>query len=274
MITAKIIKDSKNPWGKRLTTFVLTYPRFIHSEFMTHRMFSRNASSSRAIPVGKQILSALSDEVWPLCFTANKKGMQGGPELPPDTIDEIVKEWDAARSDAVCHARRLADLGLHKQYVSRIIEPFLHISVVCSATDFDNFFALRRHPDAQPEIHKLADVMFEALKNSEPVMRSVGQWHLPFVDEEYEYETPVQAVRRSVACCARVSYRNHDKTQTTDEQDAELYDRLLNRNPKHCSPAEHQAIVSDNPTVVSGNFSGGWVQYRKTLPNENITCQL
>ena len=47
---AEVLIDSVNPAGQRLTTFVLRFPRFVLSEFNTHRMFSRNASSSRAIP--------------------------------------------------------------------------------------------------------------------------------------------------------------------------------------------------------------------------------
>jgi thymidylate synthase ThyX len=273
MIKAAIIKDSVSPWGKRITTYVLTYPRFIHSEFNTHRAFSRNASSSRAVPVEKQILSVSENLVYPYSCTSNKRGMQGGPELPADIQDQIVAEWDMARDDAVRHAEKLAKLGLHKQYVNRIIEPFMHISVVCTATDFDNFFALRRHNDAQPEIHALADAMWNAREKSKPVARDVDQWHLPFVDEDEPVDTDEdfsRALYKSVACCARVSYRNHDSTKPTDEQNKELYDRLLSRHPIHASPAEHQAVVAGHKSIASGNFSGGWVQFRKMLQNECV----
>ena len=273
MISAKIIKDSANPWGKRLTTFVLTYPRFIHAEMNTHRAFSRNASSSRAIPVEKQIAAAMTDVVYPIQFTSNQKGMQGGPDLSPDKSSLIIAEWDAAREDALRHARRMAEIGLAKQYVNRIIEPFSHITVVCTATEFDNFFALRRHPDAQPEIHALADAMWIEYDKSIPVERKTQEWHLPFVGEDeplYTIDEIMAGIYKSVACCARVSYKNHDSSTPTPEQNKELYDRLLSRHPIHASPAEHQAVVGFLPDIRSGNFQGGWIQYRKLLPNECV----
>ena len=274
MISAEVIKDSVNPWGKRLTTFVLTYPRMIHSEFNTHRMFSRNASSSRAIPVQKQLDAVIAHPVFPLCYPSNKAGMQGGEELSPETVEKIKDIWYDMALYIASGVKQLSDLGLHKQYASRPLEPWNHITVVCTATEFDNFFALRRHPDAQPEIHELADKMWQARKESVPISRKVGEWHLPFVTAEDEafgsYLERERALHKSVAACARVSYKNHDKTDPTDEQNKELYDRLLNRLPKHSSPAEHQAVVADSKGVVSGNFLGGWIQYRKTLSNECV----
>jgi thymidylate synthase ThyX len=182
-------------------------------------------------------------------------------------------------------ARMLADLEVHKQYANRILEPFAHITVVCSATDFANFFALRCHPMAQPEIHALADLMYEAYRTSQPEFLKDGFWHLPFVDEKCMQEVKDHfgvsclqdsddainmAIKRSVARCARVSYLNHDGTSTSIEDDLKLYDRLLGSSPIHASPAEHQAqagILAEDSR--SGNFRG-WLQFRKTLDRENI----
>jgi thymidylate synthase ThyX len=242
-------------------------------------MFSRNASSTRAIPTERQLKAIIDDPVYPLIYTSNQKGMQGGAELPPETIEEIKKEWDAAREDAIKHSRRLAELGLHKQYAGRITEPFAHISVICTATNFDNFFALRRHPDAFPEIHELADKMYEAMENSIPQKLEKGQWHLPFVDGIFEatvrnsskdWQNLQISLNHSVACCARVSYKNHDGTSSTPEQDKELFDRLTGRFPKHSSPLEHQAMVANSGKYNKGNFSGGWFQYRKMFSDECV----
>src|SRR5512135_1987029 len=139
MIKAQIICDSMAPSGVRLTTFVLTYPRFIHSEFMTHRVFSRNASSSRAIPVKKQIQEIIDNPVIPLAFTKNKAGMQGGAALDGEAHDKAVAAWLEGRDRAVEIANKLADLEVHKQYANRVLEPWAHITVVCTATDFANF---------------------------------------------------------------------------------------------------------------------------------------
>ena len=295
MIEAKIVCDSVGPNGARLTTFVLTYPRFIHSELMTHRMLSRNASSSRAIPVKKSIQMVIDNPVIPLAFTKNQKGMQGGEALEKDAHDAAVAAWLEGRDRAVEVATKLADLEVHKQYANRILEPYAHITVVATATDWSNFFALRIHEAAQPEIHMLAYLMYGQYYLSQPTKLEEGQWHLPFVDEilssekvlgemgnktyteeGVEWTVPVgwkfedELIKRSVARCARVSYLNHDGTSTTVEQDLALYDRLLGGIPIHASPAEHQGMATDDPDLRSGNLRG-FVQYRKTLTNENIT---
>lgn len=284
MIEAKIVADSIGPSGVRLTTFVLTYPRFIHSEFMTHRVFSRNASSSRAIPVKRQIQMVIDNPAIPLAFTKNQKGMQGGEALTGEQEAAAIAAWLEARDRAVEMANKLSDLEVHKQYANRILEPYAHITVVCSATDWDNFFALRCHEAAQPEIHALADLMYDAYSRNRPQELYLGRWHLPFVSEEEKANVPPYSgdasgwresaeallVKFSVARCARVSYLNHEGTKPTMEQDLQLYDRLLGQIPIHASPAEHQAMAIDSRYKRSGNFTG-WEQYRKTLNNENIT---
>lgn len=282
MISAKIVCDSLAPSGFRLTTYVLTYPRFIHSEFMTHRVFSRNASSSRAIPVTRQIQEVIDNPAIPLAFRKNKKGMQAGDLL--DDQNAAIAVWLAARDAAVVQARLMVDMDIHKQYANRILEPFAHITVICSSTDFENFFALRYHEAAQPEICELAKQMYEEYVASVPPMRENGYWHLPLVTDEEIKECAAQygveclkdskealqlAIKRSVAKCARVSYKNHDGTKNTIEQDLKLYGQLLGQLPIHASPAEHQAEACDHPFMTSGNLRG-WFQYRKSIKNECI----
>lgn len=274
MITAEIIADSVHPEGPRLTTFVLTYPRFIHAEFMTHRMFSRNASSSRAIPVAKQIQMVIDNPAIPIAFLKNKAGMQGGEAL--DNQDDAVKIWLHGRDRAVEVARAFAEIDVHKQYANRVLEPWAHITVVCSATDWANFFALRMHPAAMPEIHTLAGKMHAAMNASTPSLIGYGNWHLPFVtDREIGTDKDWNiSVRMSVARCARVSYLNHEGKAPTFEEDMKLYDRLMGAHPIHASPAEHQATPMERHPLEGmayyGNFRG-WMQHRKLLTNENIT---
>lgn len=271
MITAQIIKDSMHPSSvSRLTTYVLTYPRFLHAEFMTHRVFSRNAQSSRAVPVLRRIQAVIDNPAIPLVFTKNKAGMQGGEPLADQ--DEARRVWLEGRDEAVKIARKLAALEVHKQYANRVIEPYDHISVVVSATDWENFFALRIHPKALPEIAALAELQYACMQKSVPRILAHGDWHLPFVsdieiDLVFGDEARMQElIYRSVACCARVSYLNHDGKQTTVEEDFALYHRLLGEQPIHASPAEHQAT----PLMPEyyGNFYG-WKQHRKFLAGEN-----
>lgn len=304
-ISAKVIADSISPHGIRLVTVLCRYPRFIHAELMTHRMFSRNASSSRAIPVERLIEDIIRDTAMPIHWGKNQPGMQAHEEHDANvhifSADHgMSKEgaWFAARDKAIEVARAFHIAGYHKQIVNRLLEPFSHINVLITATEWNNFFALRAHKDAQPEIHELALQIFNAMAGSQPTHLKPGEWHLPFVDAAEKFEIAYgdspsmgaieqkfgigswqAAIRVSVARCARTSYLTHDGKKPDIEQDLALYDRLVGSVPLHASPAEHQAtpdvrtLKVTSPTgwekpQLHGNLRG-WIQYRKTLPNEN-----
>lgn len=298
-ISAKVIADSISVAGKRITTMQLRYPRFVHAEFMTHRVFSRNASSSRAIPVERLIQDIIDDTAMPIHWGKNQPGMQADEEhdakVEFDTFDRLAEwsgswwmdrkeAWLLGRDMMVDLARAYDRAGYHKQIVNRLLEPFSHINVVVTATEWANFFGLRRHPDAQPEIRELADQMWGAMDTSKPVTIGPGGWHLPYVDaydkEVWDFGKKNPQItnlgqKLSVARCARVSYLTHDGKKPDIASDLALYDRLVGAQPLHASPAEHQATpdIHLNMGWMEGHLHGnlvGWVQYRKTLPNENI----
>lgn len=280
-ITAKIIKDTV--WkGHRATTFLLRYPRFIHAEFMTHRTISRNASSSRAIPVNRIIQDIMDDPAMPIHWGQNQPGMQADKEFvgtiydPENDIYGVTPQqaWLIARDEAVKVASAMAKAGLHKQVVNRIIEPFSHITVLATATSWDNFFHLRRHKDAQPEIRELARVMYDLYRTNQPFEGYAGYWHLPFVDlEPGSLISPDHfLIKQCVAKSARTSYLTHDGRPSTLDEDLGLYDRLVGGIPLHASPAEHQLMCSDGYIGLNGNMAPVYVQYRKTLPYENCTA--
>lgn len=292
-IKAKIIADSV-PYdnrfplllhARRLVTFELTYPRYIHAEIMTHRVFSRNAQSSRAIPVKRRLERVRKDPVMPIRWGANQRGMQARD----DTVERPEKcraIWELAASDAANAAEDLMTQGLHKQWANRLLEPFDTITTIVTSSDWGNFFGLRCHPDAQPEFQNLAWKMADLYFNSFPTNLGPGAWHLPYVssnelvdaigpsdattreDVEHAYGVLLKA---SVARCARVSYLNHDGSDPDIEKDVALHDRLLADG--HMSPFEHQArpatattdLTSWGGPIGCGNFGKGWVQYRKTL---------
>jgi hypothetical protein len=220
----------------------------------------------------------LSNPAMPIAFAANKKGMQAGESFGPlkQLLCRVV--WRSACYAAVFFATLMDKLNIHKQYANRILEPFSHITVVCSATDFANFFALRCHKDAQPEIQALADRMYEIYEQGSPINLREGDWHLPFVDEFEIMQEQIESrpapwnnlIKKSVARCARVSYLTHDGKKPLSSDDVNLYNRLLMATPIHASPAEHQAMATSDPELQSGNFRG-WKQYRKTLLDENVT---
>jgi thymidylate synthase ThyX len=306
MITAEIVADSLNPQGVRLTTFVLEYPRFVHAEFMTHRMFSKNAASSRAIPIEKMIEQIKKNPAMPVWWGKNQSGMQAKEELSNDEIyqfspyldggvdkwsgmgkkDAVKAMWLDARDDAIGWVKKLNELGLHKQIANRILEPWFNIRLICSATDYENFFALRVHEDAQPEIRELASKMLELYNNSIPKKLNEGEWHIPFGDNIDETRllqdlaasqngwaaSPKQldeSKRKiAIARCARISYFNYEGKDDY-MADIKLCDRLFGSIPRHLSPTEHVAQAL-NDSNYYGNFKG-FKQYRKTFEDENLS---
>lgn len=308
-IKAEIIADSLNTVGNRLTTFVLEYPRFIHAEVLTHRCFSKNAASSRAIPIEKVIEQVIENPAMPVWWGKNRPGMQANEELtnePYYDYSEMVNRgilheestawyhgmgkydlakevWLRARDKAIEQVQFLNKIGLHKQIANRILEPWFNIRIILSGTEFENFFALRAHADAQPELQALASMMLEEYNKSTPRKLKAGDWHIPFgdnIDVEkvnkiigepigYDYEKFLieTKIKIAIARCARVSYFNYEGKDDY-EADIKLCDRLFGNNPKHLSPTEHIASAM-SVSNFCGNFCG-WKQYRKFFTDENL----
>lgn len=264
MYQTKVIADSINPAGKRITSIQTRYWRAIHAEVMTHRVFSRNASSSRAIPVATMLKQVWSDPAGPLHWGVNQPGMQARSELVGWKRALAGGLWRGAAKVACAFAWSMMKLGVHKQVANRLLEPFQYISVIITATEWDNFFTLRDHPDAQPEIQFLAKQIRRAMDQSYPVKRKIGEWHLPYISIEERFIFDMKdLIKMSVARCARVSYLTHDGANPRKDKDVALHDKLVVAEPIHASPAEHQAMAmsSDSPCR---NFKG-WQPYRVLL---------
>lgn len=281
---AKILADSLSPDQVRLTTFEVTMPRIVLAEFNTHRMFSRNSASSRAIPVKKMIARVMEDPYIPSSWGKNQKGMQASEDVNEYDVKIAKMMWLDARDAAVKHAKDLSRLGIHKQLTNRLLEPFMWHTCIVTATEWSNFFHLRNHKDAHPDIQIPARLMQEAMEESVPVAVDYDGWHLPlmFNDETLIMDndlTVEEAVKVSIARCGRVSYLTHDGKRDTSE-DLKLYDRLLASG--HMSPLEQVARPMTTDEQMSlrslqhdafkvipfcGNFRG-WIQHRKLIPNE------
>lgn len=304
----KIIADSIGAHGIRLTTWALTYPRFVHAELMTHRVFSRNAASSRAIPSEKMRRMVAETPALPVWWGKNQSGMQAREELsderppqpPPyyvpglgwDSMADIhwplsprgeaQRLWLQARDLMLEYSEKLAALGLHKQLCNRLTEPWMPITVLVSATTFANFFHQRDHKDAQPEIQVIATEMHYQYLEAKPRKLAVGEWHLPYITDE-DYKDPIVAGGRhgsthsidvlmqvSVGRCARVSFLTHEGKRDA-AKDIELHDRLA-----ATADSEDPGHFSPFEHVAeclpddfpSGNFKG-WRQYRKSFENES-----
>ena len=262
--TAKCLVHYENLW-----TFELTYPRYIHSEFMTHRVFSRNASSSRAIPVKRMIEQVRENTVIPPKVFMNQKGMVGETEADPVTTTAFHVLWEEAAENACKTAEMMERLGIHKQHVNRILEPFQFIKVIVTATDWRNFFVLRLAPDAQPEIRELASAIYDEMnryRNKDVGVLELDKEHIvvsiPYITDEDIKEIGKEEyhllMKISAARCARVSYNNHDGSKPDIEKDLKLYGHLY--DSKHMSPMEH-ACIRDEDHRKNANLTG-WKSLR------------
>lgn len=261
MLDVKVIADSISPVGVQLTTLQLTYPRFIHSELLTHRVFSRNSASSRAVPVTKMMAQVKENPVIPFHWGKNQKGMQAYEEIDEEQKEAAKRIWLRVREAALEGARELNALGVHKQVVNRILEPWMWMQTVLTSTEWENFLRLRNHPDAQPEMQALAKAIKEALNSSKPKALKIGEWHLPYIDDyEREQYSLEECKYMSVARCARVSYYLRDGRRSDPQSDLELYERLVGADPKHLSPLEHVAECMGDFEKYA-NFVG-WRQFR------------
>lgn len=342
-ISAKVICDSIGEHSPRLTTFLVRYPKFVHAEHMRHRTGSYCVSSSRAIPVSRNLEEVRSDvlRAGPVYWGTEQKGMSSGAELDdvefcitwpvdlPQVLWLVAEHFDMLTAERITqreYAKRLWKLGaliegdiaeemvkhsVHKSIVNRRIESDLHVNTLYTSCEpgLLNFFSLRLDKAAQPEIKALAEEMWRVWNESTPQKLGRDDWHLPFIDyktdyELWEYQRAVTVLsplgeyktRVSVAHCARLSYMSFETNKrSTIEEDLALYTRLIESRPIHASPAEHQATPDDlniwdsdidfgdvgeeivreklrwQHPELHGNLPG-WIQYRKTLPNEAIAA--
>jgi hypothetical protein len=280
-ITAKVIAKSKtkhNQVDKYITTYELEYPRFIHAEFMTHRLFSRNAASSRAIPVAKQIQLVKDNPAKPIHWGINEPGMQASAQMTGYKLATAHWLWMKACDAAVAAATAMNKVKMHKQIVNRVLEPFAHIKVVLTTTELANWEWLRNHADAQPEIKELALQMVLADEEFEDIVElKQDQWHMPYYKDGFwvEYEdgkdyhghTLQEALAISSSCCAQVSYRLLDDTI---EKAMNIWTRLIEAEPVHASPFEHQAkpityLVGNNKLSDPNTWQDGITHYNKDM---------
>ncbi len=292
-ISARIIADSQNEYGNRLTTFVLTFPRIVLAEFNTHRVISRNSASSRAIPFEKMVKMVQEDPFIPINWMKDHKGMQGTEYFKDE--EELPRDmWLQARDEAVSCAKYLSNLGLTKQICNRLLEPFMWHTVIATASEWQNFFALRAHDQAEIHIQELAYKMLDEYNANTPKVLKAGEWHIPFGDKidvqrmidgeafsnehdgfafglsgDIEYYIEKFKVKIATARCARVSYLNFEGKDDY-EADIKLHDTLLSSG--HMSPFEHCAramterefeasdvhCLTNNITEELPEYSLGW----------------
>lgn len=270
---ARVVLDSISPRGDRLTTLEVTMHRFVLAEFNTHRIFSRNSASSRAIPVEKQLERVKENPAYPVSWPCEQPGMSGGTELEGGDLEDaklfykFVHEKVWREVDAYLKMHPEKSERLHKSVVNRFLEPFMWHTVLVSSTGWENFRGLRCSPQAQPEMRLAAEKMMEALDASTPTELDYGQWHMPFMDDFDELAEIYHVMHLkmiSAARCARVSYLTHGTGVKDVQEDLRLAEQLQQGNPIHASPFEHVARPLDLGEMGDSNFRGWW-QYREDI---------
>lgn len=282
-IDVEIIADSTAGHGIRLTTFELTLPMFIQPQLLRHRMFSFSVQSTRAVPLKEQIRRVRENPAMPIRWGVAQKGMVADKAFECGSEEHLTAEtiWRDDAENACVRAERYLELGVHQEIAARILSPFAWCRCIVTATDWDNFFALRIDKHAQAEIRILAETMRDLLENSEPEFVKYGEWATPFVngDELAELADPdsedggwrgskvwANACLVSAGRCARVSYLQHDGKRDA-ARDLKLAQKLA--GDAHWSPLEHQATpMVTSPECYSGNLRG-WTQFRKMFRNEH-----
>jgi thymidylate synthase ThyX len=268
--SATVLADSVNQYGDRLTTFELVMPRFVLPQFNKHASIRSCAQSSRAIPFSK--LLALATYV-PNVFGKNQRGMSPGEGLDKGAALDARAGWNDAKAYATMRAEDLARLGVHKQWVNRLLEPFSYVKVVATATEWKLFFRLRCAPDAQDEMQELANAMKEAMNTSVPRVLGIDDWHLPYLKQNENIPRPFHyttTARVSAARCARTSYLTHTGEHDVFK-DAALADELIKN--RHLTPIEMPARPAVRPDEWYGAYKG-WISLRHELALLNDRLRL
>lgn len=282
MISVEVLADSVGPTKhhERVTTFLWRYPKFIHAEVLTHRTFSRNSSSSRAIPTARYLAEVrdLDQRAEPAFWGAERRGMSPGDELTGVRLVDVQGYWSRAAICAAEVAENMARCGAHKSIINRVLDPFVHVTTVVTSTasGYANFLGLRLDENADPTIRVLAHEVLRAWRVSTPVVLIPGEWHLPFIDVSEHPQDLENLLMVSTARCARTSYASfeHPGVRSCHTEDLKLFEKLVGSQPLHASPAEHQCSPDDRVESHGwvhperhGNLPG-YVQHRKMLPGE------
>ena len=271
MYSAKVVADSIGPSGVRLLSVLCSYPLMVHAEHLRHRCFSFSVASNRAIPTWLILRQVIDDPVVPVWFGKNQGGMSAREELAGWRLNLARWTWLAARWPAIAIVWLMLRIGLHKQLANRLLSPWQWVTVFVTGTEWENFFALRCHPDAQPEMRKAAEMMRDAIAKSKPRTLRAGEWHLPFCDNDFIPDPRDWATlcMFSAARCARVSLVRQDERKSAKDEIV-MAEKLMKSG--HYSPFEHQAQAL--PDVRRCANLRGWLSFRSTIPNEDNFAKL
>lgn len=259
MFSVKMVADSiSNSNGQRISSMEVVFPRIVLAELNTHRMLTRNSASSRAIPSHKMIDAVMKNPFIPMKWLAQHTGMQGTDIIDESSQFHAAETWLAARDYMIQQAKILTyKYNVSKQIANRLLEPFMWHKALITATEWENYFALRHDPAAENHIQRLAQMMLDCMNTSKPTNLAAGEWHIPYgesiktadinmylesLGKPYDADDVMAiSIQASVAKCAQTSYTIMDEEDKPLDiaKMIKLHDRLSVAG--HWSPFEHIA---------------------------------
>jgi thymidylate synthase ThyX len=242
-----------------LVSIEYVVPLYIHTEILTHRRFSRNASSARAMSTTRY---AGLGYYMPPQFYQSQKGMEASAQpIKHQWLARMV--WSAAIQGTELAARVLERLKVAKEQRNRLIAPAKMVKGIITGTEsaWQSFFHLRNNKNADTAMQVFAREAYHAIINT--------RWSYDTIHAPYDIDPLVNAAR-----AALVSYA---KIESID--DYKLANRLLKDG--HMSPFEHYAVWRLQPTLSNLTCSSndvhfdyvthGWEHHRATLEKNNLT---
>ena len=279
MYSAKVVADSIGPSGCRITTLEVTYPLAVHWDFLRHQSFSmyeqvHSVASNRAIPTNTYLRRIIEDPAEPLWWGKNQPGMVAREEMTGWRLIFGKRIHAFVRFVCVVGAWAMTKLGFHKEVANWNAMPHAWVTQIVTATEWENFDALRIHPAARAEMRKIATMMRDARNASTAQELGVGGWHLPYVSNDeivkaymiHDDGDDADALLRNVSAarCARVSIVKQGERQGMT---VEFSKASKLQSDGHMSPFDHPAMALATPERVAN--LRGFKSARKFIPNED-----
>ncbi len=219
---------------------------------MTHAMLNKNAASSRAIPIEKMISDVRHNPVVPARWGRNQKGMQSDNWLNTEESERATNRWLYILEGVIKGVEGLDEEDhVHKQWANRPLEAWMHMTTLITGTEWPNFFNLRAHPDAHPDLQQLAYRALHCYDKHVPNPLGWGEWHVPFGDRMPDGLSAEDQIKVATARAARLSYMTFEN-EINVAKDLELHDRLL--ASKHLSPFGHPAKAESSKPAEWGEL--------------------
>ena len=142
--------------------------------------------------------------------------------------------------------------------MNRLLEPFSHITVVVTGTQWSNFLALRDDPDAEPHIQILGHLPFITPSDIHELLINEDNERDTEFDRLYPDWAGTDILQTSKSFTyASAGYKTVEGFDMSFEKANQIYNNLLNSSPAHLLPFEHQAHADGFCVGTKGLIANG-----------------